>query len=79
MNEFKECKYRLPCGWCDRKNEKCELLQESIPETKISHPVSNIGTSATFSHQCNHMWEYQYALMNSTKFKCSRCGAIKYR
>lgn len=20
-----DCKYRLPCGWCDRQNKKCEM------------------------------------------------------
>ena len=22
---IKDCKYRLPCGWCDRKNEMCQF------------------------------------------------------
>ena len=25
--EEKNCKYRLPCGWCDRKNEMCIYKQ----------------------------------------------------
>lgn len=37
MEQLDKCKYRLPCGWCDRKNEKCELLQESIPEKLCNH------------------------------------------
>ena len=20
-----DCKYKLPCGWCDLKNERCEF------------------------------------------------------
>ena len=29
----KNCKYRLPCGWCDRKNEMCIYKKETIART----------------------------------------------
>ena len=25
-----ECKYRLPCGWCDRKNVECSQIPKPI-------------------------------------------------
>lgn len=32
--EAKECKYRLPCGWCDRIQEKC-IFEAVCEDTKI--------------------------------------------
>lgn len=40
------CKYRLPCGWCDRKNCYCQMANvatgisyntlSSLPDTELS-------------------------------------------
>lgn len=30
----KNCKYKLPCGWCDRKNEMCIYEQETIANSQ---------------------------------------------
>ena len=39
------CKYRLPCGWCDRKNELCQLFRQDITvgsPLNITNPVINV-------------------------------------
>ena len=35
MKNHEECKYYLPCGWCDKNNEKCIFEQVcEAPENK---------------------------------------------
>lgn len=25
---YQECKYRMPCGWCDRHNRLCDIVHK---------------------------------------------------
>lgn len=45
----KECKYRLPCGWCDRQDRMCDLVQLDIDLAEASrvaaeHPCAGCKT-----------------------------------
>lgn len=78
MAELKECKYRLPCGWCDRKNEKCELLQKSIVENSFKKEL--VVKSTANQHMCNHEWVLTNLAENTPFFihyYCYKCGATK--
>ena len=34
------CKYRLPCGWCDKRNCQCQIsLSDLIKWTTDYHPL----------------------------------------
>lgn len=47
-----KCKYRLPCGWCDRKNEKCEIGVSGKKEI-CDHVWECCGaTTGGFSYIC---------------------------
>lgn len=43
---MKECKYRLPCNWCDKHNKYCDMVEP------ITIDLSNID-------KCNHIWEVE--------------------
>lgn len=78
--QFKEgkmehCKYRLPCGWCDRRNEKCELLQESIVSNNQSDPVMNF--IATLPAYCDHVWIQNGSSSNANYYVCTKCNTTK--
>ena len=62
MSEVKECKHRLPCGWCDRKNEKCELLQKSIANDTCNHDWQLIGAMGGYG----------------CFFRCRKCHILKH-
>lgn len=68
------CKYRLPCGWCDRHNRLCDIVQYEINKKP---------------KECNHNWtievsktdymdEYgnEYCVVHK---HCSECGATDVR
>lgn len=70
---MKECKYRLPCNWCDKFNKKCEEVDYyKLPDPNI----------------CLHDWilEKIYAcnseestLKYRGKFVCRKCHAVEIR
>lgn len=76
MSELKECKYRLPCGWCDRKNEKCELLQKSIPVKTITKREHILEVNA-YQRSCKHEWIMTNQTTLGNYYKCFKCGATK--
>lgn len=57
---MENCKYKLPCGWCDRTNDVCKLeMTQSEYE-----PV-----------ECAHNWEHKGSLENGYGvFQCKYCG-----
>lgn len=34
---MKECKYRLPCDWCDRCNKLCDMSMIGIPISECKY------------------------------------------
>lgn len=69
MIEMKECKYRLPCNWCDKFNKFCDMSEP----IKIELPNAN---------KCDHDWKVEHTYMfpsdNAepyyvTKYVCRKC------
>lgn len=29
---YEDCKYRMPCGWCDRHNRLCDVVQYHLKQ-----------------------------------------------
>ena len=56
-----ECKYRLPCGWCDRQNKTCSL---------------HVTTSNKCNHQWEPAYDLT-TITNMQKYRCVLCGATK--
>ena len=70
---MKDCKYRLPCNWCDKFNRFCEM-SESI-EIMLSD-----------SSNCDHDWKTEETYMFPsdkgepyyvTKLVCRKCHESK--
>lgn len=63
---MKECKYRLPCNWCDRFNKFCDMVD---------------GISMTIDVECEHIWEFFKSVVNIDGeydyHRCRRCGMMK--
>lgn len=75
ITETKDCKYRLPCGWCDRKNELCVYEQQS---TVIDISDIDSTSSQPTTIKCPHNWEPMNMVNTAgTVYRCTLCGAIK--
>lgn len=65
---MKECKYRLPCNWCDKFNKLCDMTEP----IKIELPYPN---------KCDHYWVYDkriQATAGITDYShCVKCGEIR--
>ena len=62
---MKECKYRLPCNWCDKLNKYCDMI-----EPIVIKPI-----------ECEHTWIYDKSMIYTSGqidyYHCARCGAKK--
>ena len=72
---MKECKYRLPCDWCDKFNKKCK----EIDYYEFTFPDTN---------KCDHDWQvenvYAYCddneeLRHRAKYVCRKCHSTETR
>lgn len=74
---IKECKYRLPCNWCDKFNKFCDM-SESI---EIKLPDAN---------NCDHDWKVESRFIyppeneNETphyrvKVVCRKCHTVEIK
>lgn len=67
---MKECKYRLPCNWCDKLNKYCDMIEP----IKIELPDAN-------KYKCDHYWMYDKRITNTgginDYYHCAKCGAIR--
>ena len=55
--ENKECKYRLPCGWCDRINEKC-IFYAQCEKPKCEHHF--VWNTTELQYRCTRCGEIRY-------------------
>jgi len=81
--EIKECKYRLPCGRCDKYDKDCDIAIAEMqmkndfftePKKAIDYPVHSLKDN------CIHNWELHFDNDSSsdtgTYYVCSKCGTI---
>ena len=71
---MKECKYRLPCNWCDKLNKYCDITEPI--KIELPNPDS-----------CNHDWELECRYTNLSednrnyyyryKYVCRKCYEVK--
>ena len=67
---FTKCKYLLPCGWCDRKNELCQMNNSITIDTSIT----NVSTNNP-NHE--HNWVCTGISTTGSHYMCSICGITK--
>lgn len=79
---MEKCKYRLPCGWCDRLNDKC-IFEQACEATKPSKNQDNDYIKEvldTKSEMALYIHEWEFANNINTAgyvYKCKKCGAMK--
>ena len=82
IKKIENCKYRLPCGWCDRLNDKCVFEQE-CEVTKPSKNQDNdfikeVLDTQTETAICIHEWEPVNSINTAGYvYRCRKCGAMK--
>ena len=69
------CKYRLPCGWCDKYDRRCEHIEALIAEADWEK-----------EHGCEHDWVLWSTTENNLKlfsytniYVCTKCGKTDIR
>lgn len=77
---LRDCQYRLPCGWCDKYDRQCLLIEYEASkqkQEKILKPT-----------ECEHDWEIEYTYMSIpedknkeayyvNKYICRKCHESK--
>lgn len=56
---LKDCKYRLPCGWCDKYDRQCLLIEHEVGKQENNSKPK----------ECEHDWEIEYTYMSIPKDK----------
>lgn len=73
--ELKECKYRLPCGWCDKYNRRCECIEFEIAKLEYEKLHNEK------SKECEHHWELTDHRgsrdIHIGEWTCPECGQTK--
>jgi len=60
---MEQCKYRLPCGYCERINNQCKLL------TKNSNKQND--------NNCNHRWMFSHDNPSGGYiYVCANCDLV---
>lgn len=67
-----ECKYAMPCGWCEKRNIKCEAIPAAVfyPPEKMSNYPGHTGIES-----CD--WEWVSSSTLGNHYRCKICGATK--
>lgn len=89
-----ECKYRLPCNWCDKHDRQCDvvLFELEFKESKYRHLMekyqqdanaqSIAETNKIKNAACNHAWYFDSYIDDingrTEKHVCNYCGEVKY-
>ena len=64
---MKECKYRLPCDWCERCKKYCDISLIGKPISKCKHPEwVTEKAEATTKEEAGCVTYYT--------LRCSMCG-----
>ena len=72
---LRDCKYRLPCNWCDKYDRMCEAVLLELEKEKIKR-----------QEKCEHDWvlwstiKSGFKNINDTKiYICAKCGKKEIR
>ena len=70
-----ECKYKLPCGRCDKRGALCDASEPTPTELK-------------YDPNCNHDWlcesttymnpDLPYTYYSYTTYRCGKCKVKKF-
>ena len=83
VKNHEECKYYLPCGWCDKNNEKCIFEQvceapKNVEDTKDQVKTTEYDYSNVLNKRCvEHEWICSGADTGGWTYTCKKCHATK--
>lgn len=68
---LKDCKYRLPCGWCDKYDIQCLLIEHEVGKQEQENNSKQT--------ECEHNWilEEQEIVNQKVCYKTYRCSICK--
>lgn len=73
---LQECKYRLPCDWCEKFNEICIVVETKLQIEKDKHNKK----------ECEHEWicggDCFFDEVNNQfikKYICKKCNETEFR
>lgn len=77
---LQECKYRLPCNWCDKYDRMCEAV---LYEIYKENQEKNVGRPEPKEKKCDHQWSFWETRENTggtyTYYRCNKCGSMMVR
>ena len=69
---LRDCKYRLPCAWCDKYDRPCEAVQYEVAKQEQEK-----NSNAT---KCDHNWEWiSSSSVGNVTYRCTKCGTLKFQ
>jgi hypothetical protein len=80
VKNHEECKYYLPCGWCDKNNEKCIFEQqcEAPKKEETTTPPTEYNFDKCSNKPCiEHEWICSGADTGGWMYTCKKCFATK--
>lgn len=71
-----DCKYKLPCNWCEKFNEICVVVETELQIEKGKHNKKEcehewIGGSDCFFDEANNQFIKKYI--------CKKCNETEFR
>ena len=74
---MKDCKYRLPCLWCDKHDRLCDLVKLELHEIEYN----NESAHSESLELCEHNWKYVATDIGNAAthefHRCTKCGEIQ--
>lgn len=81
---LRDCKYRLPCAWCDKYDRPCEACLYEITKNemvKMNNEPERIPVSNEIGEHCCHDWKDILAsYIEGNKYVlcvCENCKEVK--
>ena len=69
---MKECKYRLPCDWCDRCNKLCDMSLIGKPISECKHPEWKTEKAEAVTKE-------EAGCVTYYTLRCSMCGKTRIK
>lgn len=73
---LQECKYRLPCNWCDKYDRMCEAVLYEIHKEEQEKNVC-AQNPKKINKECEHEWRYGEKTAVGHHYICIKCGTMK--
>ena len=77
-----ECKYRLPCGWCDKRDRECKIATDTTTQLTSTVPIDETGTTDLTAIKklcCNcDTTDGMWYTSNPPKVKCLITGKFRF-